>query len=257
MAGTLHSCCGPLVLLGGEALRPESLSLWQQLKMMIPQGTAPIAILLTALAEHKPGMAERRADVIQGALNNFGLSSWHAVILTRQQADDPALAALLEQAAGIYLAGGEPSSLHKILAGSAAWETICLLHQQRETMLIAAGGAAVALGELSFVPLKPFPRSIDDLRFEISEGLRLLPKMAILPYFSWLPSQVLEQLTALYPPDLELVGIDDQAALVAHSGRWTVYGTGNVTLLHAGRPSCTVTSGQPIPSELLSPYPAR
>jgi cyanophycinase-like exopeptidase len=256
MVSMPHPSPGPLALLGGEALRSESAGLWQQLGAISPQGIAPIAILPTALAEYKPGVAERRAVVAQEALNNFGLLAQPVMLLKRHQAEDSAFVASLKQVASFYLTGGEPRSLYKVLVGSAAWEMI-LLHHQNGATLIAAGGAAVALGEVIFAPLKPFPRSVDALRFETSAGLGLLPRRMILPYFNWLPAQVLEQIAALCPSDLVLVGIDDQAALVAYNGKWEVYGSGNVTFLHPSRSTSTIPSGQPIPPDFLSPYPAR
>lgn len=256
MANTPFFPVGPLALLGCEGLRPESHNLWQQLTALAPRGIAPVAILPTALAGRKLSVTEHRTRLAEETLGRLGFSPIPATILSRQQADEPACIAPLMQATSIYLMGGEPRSLYEVLAGSVAWETILARHHSG-AMLIAAGGAAVVLGESIFTPLKPFPRNIDDLRFEISAGLGLLPGMVILPYFNWLPAQALEQLVTQCSSNLTLVGIDDEVALIAHKGRWEAYGSGNITLLRSGEPPHVLSASHSIPPELLSPYPMR
>lgn len=247
---------GVLVLLGGEGLRPTSLQLWERLRALAPQGMHRTVILPTALAVHEEGAAQRRITIATAALKQMGVEVSVLPIFSREQAADPAQAAALAAADGIYLSGGRPQVLYQVLAGTPVWEALLSAHAAG-ALLVASGGAAVALGSVAFSPPQLAPQALDALHFERLDGLGLLKRSAILPYYNWLPPQVIGQIVALFPPDTLLVGIDDQAALIGTADGWRVEGLGSVTIRkHSLRP-LMVDAGQPIALDVLPPYPER
>ena len=234
---------GVLAMLGSEGLRPESTSLWRHL-LSLSLGNN-LVIVPAALATQKVGGAERRIKLAQDTMKQLGLRTQVAEILSTEQANDHEVNAPLAQADCIYLIGGEPHALCNVLRDSVAWDVIHTRNQAGAS-LVAAGGAAAALGEQAFVPLNPSPPTLDELTFEPLAGLGLLPGVAVLPYYNWLQSQVIDKIIALSPPLVSLVGIDDQAALITQDDKWEVGGSGTVTITHHQKPPRIFAPGQKI-----------
>ncbi len=250
------SRCGPLALFGGEGLREELTPAWQRLRNHLP-GTAPqAAIVPTALAEHKMGMAERRGTLTAAALNKMGLEARVVPVLTRTEADSPDVAAALAAAHVIVLTGGDTRALVKVLGDSAAWVAIQQAHHQGAT-LVAGGGAAVALGEKAFAPQQPVPPELDRLAFECFNGMGLLPWTVILPYADWVQPTVLSQIASTCTPEARLVALDGAAVLIADSSGWNVEGSGGVTIWEQGGRRHSIPAGMRVPDGLLPPYPTR
>lgn len=253
MTGSDHSIPGPLALLGGEGLRPESAPLWRYL---VPADGGSIVLVPTALAARKAGTAEYHIRLVKETLSTFGLEMQVVKILTAEQANDPELLKPLQRAGHIYLPGGEAHALCTTIRGSMTWKMIHTRHREGAS-LIAAGGAAVAFGEQAFIPLKPYPPDLDELVFELLEGLNLLPGTVILPYFNWLQAPVIDKITNLSPPHTTLIGIDDQAALIAREGRWSVEGLGSVTIMRHNEARQVINAGTSVPADVLSPIDTR
>ena len=248
---------GVLVLLGGEGLRPTSLPLWEHLRALAPQGMRRTVILPAALAAYKEGAAQRRTAQIAAALEQMGVEVSVLPIFSREQAADSAQAAALAAADCIYLGGGQPQALHRVLAGTLVWEALLSAHA-RGALLVASGGAAAALGSVSFTPPQPAPRTLDALQFERLDGLGLLKGIVVLPYYNWLQPQVIEQIAVLFPSDTLLIGIDDQAALIGAADGWRVEGLGSVTIRkHGGLRPLMIDAGQSVALDVLPPYPER
>ncbi len=253
MAHMTPEATGLLVLLGGEGLRAESGELWRQIMAATASGSMSHGVIVPAmLPAQKVGAAEHRARLVAETLAAWGIVAEILPILTCAQANDPAHVARLKAADFTILAGGEPRILIEVLRSSLAWDTM----QERQAqglLLIAMGGAASALGNPAFAPVRPFPQALVNLAFEPVDGLGLLPNMVVLPYFNWLQPQIVEKIEALCAPATCFVGIDAQAALVIGLGGWRAAGLGTLTLWGRGKAKQVIDAGGTVPSDWFSP----
>ncbi len=240
---------GPVVLLGGEGLQQESDLLWRQMTMGT-FGDGHFAILPTALATQKLGVAERRAKLALATLEDLGISAKIVSLTTHDDSNNPDIVKALQCASGIHLVGGEPSTLVEVLRGSYAWKAI-LARNRAGAMLTAAGGAASALGELVFMPLKPHPQDLRDLDAALIPGLGLLPGIVILPYFDWLQPQLVCKISSLCCNTLTIIGLGVHAALARNDQGWQVRGLGRVTILRHNKDVHVIDAGANVACEIL------
>ncbi len=247
MSADKPSSYGPLALLGGEGLRHDSRGLWQRLASSHGQ-PARAVIVPAALGGQAVGAAERHTGLAQETLAGWDIAA--EVVAGPERLD------ALHDAGLIALPGGDARTLIESLAGSDEWNAILEAHAHGAA-LAAAGSSAMGLGAVAFAPPKPGPETLDDLSYEAVDGLGLLPGLAILPYFNWLQETLVRRITALCPPGTWLVGIDDQAALIATGRGWHADGLGQVTIWQPGGRAQVVDAGQSLPADLLPPYPPR
>ncbi len=147
-------------------------------------------------------------------------------ITNRAEADDPNMAAQIEQADLIYFSGGKPHYLYETLNGTRAWEAVQKA-TGRGAAFAGCSAGAMFIGE--FLP---------DFR---SFGLRqnrvfgVLPKSHIFPHFdrmlAW-RSVTIPMLQPLLPADEYVLGLDEDTALVGRlGGQWIVMGRQNVYIV--------------------------
>ncbi|MBN1429677.1 MAG: hypothetical protein JXB07_15005 [Anaerolineae bacterium] len=232
---------GPLIVLGGMGLQPVSAPLWRELLTLLPRTAAGIIIFSLAAEPHKASYEQRikqaeemfcRLDIATQTIRAHPLAN---------QEQPP----LLQPSDGIFLIGDEPRALSTI-SQSAIWQ-----QYKAGAAVIATASMAAALGEHTFAPIKPYPPTLIAQEFERLPGAGLLPGAAILPYFDRFPNGLLSRLEQLFPPGIALVGIDEQAALVADIDGCHVAGLGNVTILRHNEADLVAEAGTRIPDELL------
>lgn len=237
-----------LAILGGEGLRTQAAAIWQQILQTVASEDWRAVVIQAVSDDHPAGTRERRARLIVDTLQKLGLLA--EVLSLTGSADTPSSIAYFPV---MYLTG-DTRTLCERLAGSELWAS---LRANLPDVVIAAGSAAVALGDQAFVPVKPYPAALDSLEFELLPGLGLLEDMIVMPYFAWLPNDVISRIRALSPSDATLVGIDDQAALIAQAGRWRVEGLGSISVFRPGQPPRLADAGLAVPEDLLPLLNAR
>ncbi len=235
-----------LALLGGEGLRPETAPLWQRLLVDSARRSPVVAVVPPVFGKQPLGHAERRTRMAVEALAGLG-----ARVITLDNGVDTIGA--LHAADAIFMPGGEPRVMVAYLAGSGLWQAI-RMRLADGMQLIASGGATTALSAWAFAPLQPISRALDEQAYELIPGLGLLAETAIFPYFSWLQGSLLDRLIGLMPPGTTLIGIDDQAALLACPGYWEAAGVGTITLLHAGSAAQVFDPGDRIGPAVLPSF---
>ncbi len=147
------------------------------------------------------------------------------LVKDRHDADDPALAALVDGAGLIYLSGGNPPYCSETLRGTLVWQAIERAWRGGAAL---AGCSAGAMALTSWVP---------DIRHPLRDadgGLGVVPGLRVIPHFdrftAWLPDLVTRYLTPS-PDVVTVVGIDEDTALVWDAGQWVVRGHQSVWLL--------------------------
>jgi cyanophycinase len=140
---------------------------------------------------------------------------------TREEANDPAMAQLIEGAGLIYLSGGDPHYLAATLRDSLVGDAI---YAQWHAGAALAGCSAGAMAMTSWIPALRMHRG------EHSDGLGWLDHLRVIPHydrFARFVPDVLERYLA-GPDGATLLGIDEDTAIVGGPHEWRVWGRQSV-----------------------------
>ena len=185
-----------------------------------------VVCLPTAAGQEGEGSVGRWMRMGEEHFHGLGADVTSLPITNREEADNPAFAAQIEQADLIYFSGGKPHYLYETLNGTKAWQAV-LKATGRGAAFAGCSAGAMFLGE--FLP---------DFR---SFGLRqnrvfgVFPKSHIFPHFdrmlAW-RSVTIPMLQPLIPADEYVLGLDEDTALVGKlGGEWTVMGHQSVYVI--------------------------
>ncbi len=150
--------------------------------------------------------------------------------LTREEANDPAAAALVDEATGIFLTGGNQLRLSLVVGGTALGEA--LLRANRRGVVVAgtsAGASAVSTHMVAFGASGATPKH---RMVQISAGLGLLEGIVVDQHFE--QRTRLGRLLAVVSQSPSLLGVgldEDTAAVVGADQVLEVLGRGAVTII--------------------------
>jgi cyanophycinase len=147
-------------------------------------------------------------------------------VLTREDADDPELAAGIDGAGLVYLSGGNPGYLVETLRGTRVWRAI------HAAWLSGTALAGCSAGAIALSAVVPDPRSTEIGRIEPALGV--VPQLAVIPHFDRfdrvLP-RLAQRIHTEAPPGVTTIGIDEDTALVGGLDEWTVRGRQRVWVI--------------------------
>jgi cyanophycinase-like exopeptidase len=234
---------GTLLLAGSGEFTPAMVAVDEILLRHTP-GTPPrVAIVPTASGLEGPVPL----DWIARGVSHFtalGCAAFGVPILNRTDADNPQHAAALAGADLIYLSGGNPRHLVASLDGTVAWAAIRAAWAGGATLAGSSAGA-MALAELTVAPRTMPPSWLP--------AFGLLPGIGILPHFDRFGSARSGPLSAVAPPHLAILGIDeDTVVLIEANGAATVLGVRTVTLLRGGA-ATVFAAGEALPEGVVRP----
>lgn len=150
--------------------------------------------------------------------------------ITREEANDPALAAQVRNVTGIFMTGGNQLRLSSVVGGTALGRMIVERH--RHGVVVAgtsAGASAISSHMVAFGTSGTTPKQ---RMTQMSAGLGLLPGVIIDQHFE--QRNRIGRLLALIAQSPAMLGMgvdEDTAALVSPSGLLEVIGKGSVTIL--------------------------
>lgn len=201
----------------------EYLPVMQDVEAHLLEGRPPRYVqLATAAAPEGEASLRRWHRLGAEAAQRLGVEQVVVDVRTRADADDAAMAALVEGAGLIYLSGGNPTFLAQTLADSAVWRAI---HAAWLSGASLAGCSAGAMALAGHVPNFRHPRHGG------VPGLGVVPDIRVMPHFDrmagWLPDFALSLATAAR--HAHVIGIDEDTALVGEpsSGeRWEFHTQG-------------------------------
>ena len=200
--------------------------------------TPRVVCLPTAAGQEGAASVGRWMQMGEEHFRALGADVTSLPITNRAEADDPDMAAQIEQADLIYFSGGKPHYLYETLNGTRAWEAVQKA-TGRGAAFAGCSAGAMFIGE--FLP---------DFR---SFGLRqnrvfgVLPKSHIFPHFdrmlAW-RSVTIPMLQPLLPTDEYVLGLDEDTALVGRlGGQWTVMGRQSIYIITKNE-SMTYSAGE-------------
>ena len=225
---------GALALVGGDEFRPDCEPMDRALLADIERQPPRVVIIPTAAARQGPAIAAKNGE---RWFSRLGAQTGSLMIVSELEASDPKLLAALDAADMIYLTGGDPALLLRILQGSAFAEA--LRRRAREGALIAGSsagamvlGAAMRYGGADWTPT-----------------LGLAPQVAVLPHHGASPRadwQALRTSLAAIGRDVTPLGIPTATACVQADGEaeWQVVGAHPVTVYAAAGPYHVAPGGR-------------
>jgi cyanophycinase len=238
---------GPVALAGSG----EFLTVMEAVDAALLEGRPQRAVVL-------PTAATREGDARVSYWLELGRSHYQAMgvepvlldVRTRQDAQEPATAALIEGAGLVYLSGGDPHHLSDTLRDTALWRAIVAAwHAGTALGGCSAGAMALTSGAPdNLLPTGGASRRAPD-HPRVANGLGLMGSLAVIPHFDQmerLRPGALEWFAAWQPAGTALLGIDENTALVHAEGRWRVQGEGAVWVLDAA-PRSRFTVGDEVP----------
>ena len=148
----------------------------------------------------------------------------------REEADDPDAAAVLRDATGVFMTGGNQSRLTQVIAGTRVGDALFLAHDRGAVLAgTSAGASAMASHMVAFGAAGPTPKN---RMVQLSAGLGLLGGLVIDQHFE--QRGRIGRLMALVAQSPSLLGIgldEDTCAIVFDDGTLHVIGRGAVTIV--------------------------
>jgi cyanophycinase len=184
-------------------------------------GSDDVVVLPTAAAyEHPERLVVRAGEWFSG----LGGQVEGLMVLSRADAEDAGVAAVMRAARFVYLAGGSPMHLRSVLKGSLVWEAL-LGAWLDGAVVVGSSAAAMALTD----PM------VDARGGGLTIGLGLLSGLAVVPHFGDEHEdghgEKLHRSVLLAPRGTPVAGIPERTALIRdRTGGWRSAGTGQVTV---------------------------
>ena len=224
---------GSLALVGSGEYLPQMKEFEQSL---INDGLAnnkkPIYIQIpTAAARESENRINYWRSLGEVAAKSLGVTQSFLPILTRDDANNLQLLKNVDDAALIYLSGGDPHYLAETLRDTLLWDLILKNWQSGGSL---AGCSAGAMAFSGYVPHFRLSRA------KPTQGFGLLKEVIVIPhfdkFFKWIPDSAAKHLLDL-PGDSTLIGIDEDTAVVRRANQdWQVWGKGKLHLLKGQTP---------------------
>jgi cyanophycinase len=182
-----------------------------------------VVVLPTGSAYERPELSIAAAELHFAAL---GASVRPCMVLSRSDAEDAALAAVVRGARCCYVTGGSPLHLRSVLKDSLVLDA--LVAAWRDGAAIAGWGAgATTISD----PM------VDPRGGAFTVGLGLVRGLAVVPGFEGELTAGLRRTIALAPADCALVAIGSGAAIVREpDGTWASVGNGACAVFLEGEP---------------------
>ncbi len=153
------------------------------------------------------------------------------LVRDRAAADDPAAAQAIGEADLVYLSGGKPAYLMRVLDGSAVGRALADAHQRGAVLAGCSAGAMVLAGHaFDFrVRIAPWP-----LRWRLGPRVRRRAPRSSRTTTPG-PSRFSALIALQAPRGSRVLGIDEETAVVGRDGAWQVHGRSRVTVWRGRR----------------------
>jgi cyanophycinase len=217
---------GDLLIIGGAEDKLRQRQVLGRFVALAGGSSARIAVISTASS-----LGDQATDLYRSIFHAMGVPDVRGLRpVTREEADDAALAAALDDATGIFMTGGNQLRLASVVAGTRLGRALVERHRQGAVVAGTSAGASalsdhmVAFGTSGATPKQRMT--------QLSAGLGLIPGVIIDQHFE--QRNRIGRLLALVAqsPSLLGLGIDEDTAAVVHpSGVMEVIGRGSVTVL--------------------------
>lgn len=219
----------------------EFLPAMEQVDRELLRGRPPrAAVLPTAASLEGDDRVAYWLDLASRHYRSMGVEAVPVPVVTRTEAEDPAMASLLDGVGLVYLSGGDPHHLSATLRDSAVW--LAVLEAVRSGAALA-GCSAGAMALTAGAPVLRNRRfaagtatttgAVTEVADGVANGLGVVPALAVMPHFEVMErwEGAVERFISWHPAGTTLVGIDEETALVGDGSSFVVAGRGAVWVL--------------------------
>jgi len=223
---------GPVALVGaGEFLAPMA-EFDRGLLAATGRPRPRVAILPTAAAPDGERTFRTWADMGVEHFAALGAEVEPVLVRTVPDGYDAAALQAIGEADLVYLSGGHPRHLLKVLSESPLGAALARAHARGAVVAGCSAGAMAIVGRTMGFRTLPKVRIPLPLPIRWPAGLSLVVGVAVLPHYDAWP-EPLSALVALQAPrGIVVLGIDEETAVVERNGAWQVHGSGRVTVWH-------------------------
>lgn len=241
---------GALALVGSGEYLPSMLPLEAELfSAGLANGKSPKFVqLATAAGQESYASLNRWRELGEVQAKRMGAEPVFVEAFDRAATDKSEVAEKIDNAALIYLSGGDPGYLARTLKDSRLYSSIIDNWSSGSSLAGCSAGAMALAAEIP----NPFK-----LSSPATPGLGLIPNLKVLPhfdrYFGWVPKPMANYL-AKSKLNILTVGIDENTALVSAGelNNWSVWGYGKVKILNRHERELISGDNLDIQSELLT-----
>lgn len=184
-----------------------------------------VAIVPTASAPDGEEVFQRWASMGVAHFAALGAEVEPVLVRDRAEAMDDASVQAIGEADIVYLSGGKPDHLRRVLDGTPLGDAVIDAHLRGAVVAGCSAGAMVLAAHLPSLRRRMVPWP---LRWR--DGLGLVPGVAVLPHYDAWPEVVVAVMALQAPSDTTVLGIDEDTAVVGRDGAWQVHGRSRVTV---------------------------
>lgn len=215
---------GPLMVIGGAEDKTGTRQVLARFVQLAGGQAARIAVVATASS-----LGEEIVDAYREAFGSLGVTDVVAPRpRTRAEASDPALAADLDGATGVFMTGGNQSTLSGVVSGTPFGAAIKAAHARGAVVGGTSAGASV---QSEHMVAFGRPGATPKLRMaQMSAGLGLLPDLVVDQHFDQRNRYGRLLTLVSHAPHLLGMGVDEDTAAVIRGPELEVLGRGAVTL---------------------------
>jgi len=228
---------GWLILDGGGIEREHG-----AMRRFVELAGGPQASIVIVLTAADPGTftPDILAKYRESLKSEFGLTNVSMVdTRSRQEADSEAFVAPIHQANGVWILGGHLSYLLDAYLGTRTEREIKAVAERGGVIAGASAGAMIQgsflINVTSTASGRPLPHSkmfLDQTRLN---GFGLLRNISIYPHLSARHAERdLSEVVRRYP-EILVIGIDENTAIVVHHDQFEVMGAGAVTVFDSAK----------------------
>lgn len=228
--GSLHALgdltAGPVMVIGGAEDKLRDKVILSRFAKFADGEQGKVVVISTASS-----LGEQATALYRDLFTGLGIGEVVGVRPEeRDEADDPEMAAILREATGVYLTGGNQSRLTQVVAGTRLGDALFLAHDRGAVIAgTSAGASAMASHMVAFGNAGPTPKN---RMVQLSAGLGILSNVVIDQHFG--ERGRIGRLLALVAqsPSLLGMGIDEDTCAIAFADQTLhVIGRGAVTIV--------------------------
>ena len=221
---------GPVALIGAGEFLDHMAEFDRGLLASTGRTRPRVVILPTASAldgeEVFQGWADRGVEHFSG----LGAEVEPVLVRTAEEGYQPAALQAIGEADLVYMSGGSPRHLLKVLTESPLADAIRAANDRGAVIAGCSAGAMAMVGRLMDFRVLPKLRMPVPFPVRWRAGLGLVDDVAVLPHYDAFPEPLSAAFALQAPSGGVVLGIDEDTAVVGRSGAWQVFGRGRVTV---------------------------
>ena len=220
------TAAGPVMVIGGAEDKLNERVILARFVKLAGASEGHVVVISTASS-----LGEEASELYREVLTRLGMGRVSSLRpLTRDEANDEHAAALLDDATGIYLTGGNQLRLSSVVGGTAVGSAILQAHARGAVVAgTSAGASAVTTHMVAFGASGSTPKH---RMVQISAGLGLVKNVVVDQHFE--QRTRLGRLLAVVAQSPSLIGLgldEDTAAIISSEETLEVIGRGAVTIV--------------------------